>query len=130
MTKKRLSGAFTLVELIMVIVVIGLLAAVVVPKFTSIKTEAQNAAEIGTVTAVRSGINLAHLTTLAQGGDSYPSALDSASNAPAGIANPLFANVIDGGVTDANWEKTGTNDYRFIPTNRTFTYTPATGKFE
>lgn len=130
MTRKRLIRAFTLVELIMVIVVIGLLAAVVVPKFTSIKAEAQNAAEIGTVTAVRSGINLGHLTTLAQGGDSYPTALDSASNAPAGISNPLFVNVIDGGVTDANWEKTAANAYRFIPTTRTFTYTPATGKFE
>ncbi len=130
MTNRRHSGAFTLVELIMVIVVIGLLAAVVVPKFTDIKTEAQNAAETGTVTAVRSGINLAHLTSLAQGTDTYPSALDSASSAVASPTNLLFINVIDGGVADANWEKTGTNDYRFIPTNRTFTYAPGTGKFE
>ncbi len=130
MTRKCQSGAFTLVELIMVIVVIGLLAAVVVPKLTDIKTEAQNAAETGTVTAVRSGINLAHLTSLAQGTDTYPSALDSAGSAPASPSNLLFSNVIDGGVADANWEKTATNDYRFIPTNRTFTYTPGTGKFE
>lgn len=129
MRQARMKSAFTLVELVMVIVIIGLLAAVVTPKFASIKTEAQNAAESGTAAAVRSGINLAYMQSLAQGGNSYPAALDAAANAAASEANPLFTNVIESGVTDGNWTKTAANVYRYTPTGATFTYTPADGKF-
>jgi len=120
--------AFTLVELVMVIVIIGLLAAVVMPKFFDIKTEAQSAAEEGAVAAVRSGIKLAHMSNLAKGSDTYPSSLDSASVGDASESNPIFTEVIDGGVTDGNWEKTSSG-YRYKPSANTYTYTSGTGAF-
>lgn len=129
MNMKHSRLAFTLVELIMVIVIMGLLAAVVIPKYGDIRTEAQDAAETGTVAAITSGIKLAHMTSLAQGTDTWPSVLDSAANGVASATNPLFADVIEDGVTDGNWQKIGARTYRYNPTTNRYVYDRTTGKF-
>ena len=128
--RKHMQQAFTLVELVMVIVIIGLLAAVVTPKFTSIRDEAQDAAEEAAVAAVRSGIKLVHMTNLAQNNDTYPTDLDSAQTGQAADDNPLFTEVIEGGLTDGNWEKRSRTRYRYIPTNATYVYYRNTGEFK
>jgi len=122
--------AFTLVELVMVIVILGLLAAVVTPKFTSMRTEAQSAAEEATVAAVRTGIKMVHMTNLAQGADTYPSLLDKAAKGDASEKNPLFTEVIEGGLTDSNWQKSGDNSYLYKPTKNSYTYDPKVGTFK
>jgi len=121
---------FTLVELVMVIVIIGLLAAVVVPKFGDMRSEATNAAETATVSAVRTGIKLVYMTNLAKGLDEYPSKLDDAANDVASETNPLFGNVLEEGITDSNWKKTGSRSYRYLPTGNRYRYDRTTGKFE
>jgi prepilin-type N-terminal cleavage/methylation domain-containing protein len=127
MSKTR--KAFTLVELVMVIVIIGLLAAVVVPKFGDLKDEAQTAAEQGTVAGVRTGIKLVHMTNLAQGSDTYPATLDSAAVGAGSETNPLFTNVIDGGISDGNWEKNDADTYEYTPTGNTYDYDSSDGSF-
>lgn len=126
----RLRAAFTLVELVMVIVIIGLLAAVVTPKFTSMRTEAQSAAEDASVAAIKTGIKLYHMTELAKGNDTYPTTLDSAATGDASAANPIFTEVIDGGITDENWEKLNNRTYRYKPTKVRYRYTRTTGAFD
>ena len=47
---------FTLIELVMVIVIIGILAVLAIPKFIDLANQATCAAEQGTVGAVRAGL--------------------------------------------------------------------------
>ena len=129
MNRRKLRSAFTLVELIMVIVIIGLLAAVVIPKFTDLRGEAQIAAEQATVSAVVSGIKLQHLSELAKGNNTYPTALDSAANGAGSDTNPLFTDVIDGGSNDKNWSKGAGNTYTYTPTGSVYKYTNTDGTF-
>ncbi|MCK4340575.1 MAG: type II secretion system protein [Phycisphaerae bacterium] len=129
MKTRNTRSAFTLVEMVMVIVIIGLLAVVALPKFGQIRTEAQSAAETGTVSAVRSGIQLAHMTSLAQGKDEYPATLDSAAAGQGSEKNILFTNVIEDGITDHNWVKVDATAYKYAPTGGTYKYDKKTGKF-
>jgi len=49
---------FTLVEILIVVVILGILAAIVIPQFTSASTEAKEAALVSNLQAMRSQIEL------------------------------------------------------------------------
>lgn len=51
---KRVQGGFTLIELVMVIVILGVLAAVALPKFVDLKGDAQAAAVQGVAGGISS----------------------------------------------------------------------------
>lgn len=123
-------SAFTLVEMVMVIVIIGLLAVVAMPKFADMQSEATSAAEQGTVAAVRSGIKIAHMSNLAKGTDTYPDALGSGKNGSGSEDNPLFDAVIDNGITDSKWEKLSKSKYKYAPTDTTYEYDNKAGTFK
>ncbi|MDP3111479.1 MAG: prepilin-type N-terminal cleavage/methylation domain-containing protein [Thermodesulfovibrionales bacterium] len=54
----RNKGGFTLIELVMIIVILGILAAVAIPKYQDLKTDAENAADAGVLGAVRSSTGI------------------------------------------------------------------------
>lgn len=104
---------FTLIELIMVIVLLGLLAVVAIPKYYDLTDDAKSAAEEGVVGGVRAGIYTYYAKNKA-----YPATLDA--NA-AGACVTCFSTVLaQGGVKDTNWTKAGL--VYTGPTGTTYTY--------
>ena len=76
--KTNTSKGFTLIELIMVIVILGILAAVAVPKFFSITAEAHSKNKAAVVGNVRSGLQLFAANKLVKTGSrAFPAANDS-----------------------------------------------------
>ncbi len=58
---------FTLIELVIVIVLLGILASVALPRFLDITGDAHNASVSGTSGAIASAVNIAHAKWLASG---------------------------------------------------------------
>jgi len=135
MSNKIKQGGFTLIELVVVITILGILAAFAVPRFASLEGQARIAATQSIGGSVRSGAALAHALWLAQGDPSsttvtmegnaitmangYPNAATIAStlseNPPTGFS------VTAGATTTIN----KTNSAGVAIANCLVTYTPA-----
>ncbi len=69
MSKRRYHQfeGFTMIELVMVIVIIGILAAAALPRFANLTGQAQIAANQGVAGALRSAVGIAHAAWIAAG---------------------------------------------------------------
>jgi len=142
------SSAFTMIEMIFVIVILGILAAVAIPRLAASRDDAIIVKGKSQVSAIRSGISLQKSKNMLSGtlqscGSYYPCTLDN-TTAPSSDNDPLF-HIVDSNTSndileyplyskdnhDGSWKKT-TGGYSFQLTGQgiLFTYTFATGSFD
>ena len=126
--------AFTMIEIVFVIVILGILAAVAIPRLAATRTDAEISKGRADIASIRSAIITERQSRLIRGESTYilPTALDNAGG--------LFAGVLTYGITagtgSGHWSATGadanTSTYNFyiVDTNVPFTYTRSTGVFD
>lgn len=119
----RTKRAFTIIELVMVIIVLGILSIAAIARYFDITNDAKIAAEKGVVAGVVIGIYAYYSTNKV-----YPVALDASAGGACRRGNACFTNILAlGGVTE-DWTKSGANSYTGF-SGRVYTYNSADGTF-
>ncbi len=126
--------AFTMIELVFVIVVLGILATVAIPKFAATRTDAQISKARADISSIRSAIMTERQSRLIKGDSAFISALSGATTKlfdGNDSTHILLTYGVTSGTTDGHWEKTATNAYTFHVGGKdcTFSYDKSNGKF-
>lgn len=129
--------AFTMVELVFVIVILGVLSAVAIPRLAASRDDANIAKFKSDISAIRSSIATARAQKLMSGNSSFP---DTNKTTLSSSSNFIFDNILDypikqAGVKDTGWrfDKMDGNITKFIlrieNTDISFDYNKTNGVF-
>lgn len=88
----RSQSGFTLIELVIIIVVLGILAAVAIPKYQDITTEAKAASCKGALGSLRSGVSIYYANQIVKNGTPIWPPIDSLRRLGTVILQSLPAN--------------------------------------
>jgi len=125
---------FTMIELVFIIVILGILAAVAFPKLAPLIEDADLAKAKGDVASIRASISSARQKSLVQGSSAYPPLLDDAGASASSnesifdgnATNPILMYPLYAKNSSGKWRKTGLRQYTFkiSTTDIAFTYYP------
>lgn len=114
--KAGFTPAFTMIEMIFIIVILGILAAVAIPRLAASRDDAEVAKGRSELSSIRSSIALMRSQNLMQGNNTPPAILDNVA-AVANSGEPLFGNVLDypipAGSSSGKWRKDDIDTYSF-----------------
>jgi N-methylation len=103
--------AYTLLELIFIVVILGVLSAVAIPRLFFSRSDATMANAKTQLAAIRSGISLRYNDNILQAKPGFPAKLDD------GDPNKLFSKVIDIAIKDSGnkngWHRISDDKYTF-----------------
>ena len=124
--------AFTMIELVFVIVVLGILAAVAIPRLAATRTDAEISKGRSDVASIRSAIITERQSRLITGDSTYilPTTLNTG-----GLFGGVLTYAITAGSGAGHWSNTAadvntsTYNYNVAGFDIPFTYTRSTGKF-
>jgi len=114
-------NAFTMIELVFVIVVLGILSAVAIPRFAATRTDAQITKARADIASIRAGIINERQSRLFRGQSNFIATLDSNDN---NLFSSVMTYPITPGSTNGHWSQTGAKTYTFKVknVNNTFQY--------
>jgi len=128
----KIKKAFTLIELVFVIVVLGILAAVAFPKLAPIRTDAEIANGKAQVMTIRAAINNERQRRLILGDNTYITAANL--DTPSGLFGGVLATPLSNNNKPGSWHTTTTGNgvyqYNVMNVDTQFDYNETTGSFD
>ena len=141
---RNFKQAFTMIELVFVIVVLGVLAAIAVPKFAANRTDAQMAKARASIASIRSSIVSERQVRLIKGDNKYINKLHSSDTTlfDGNGTSELLMYGIKAKDEDGHWQTAPTAgtgsatgkeiwvyEYKILSKTNKFTYTQEKGTF-
>ena len=128
---KNFKNAFTVIELIFVIVILGILSAVAIPKLGATKESADIGKGRSDVASIRSAILSERQQRLVQGTRTYIPKLTPTTTSSILFTGDNNRTLLTYGIKEGAWEHTAAKTYTYTvgDTVTTFDYNSTSGKF-